>query len=81
MKLKKNFIYHSKELLNTTGHHSTAAISCYIYDDRSDKYPQGFYGDLSISNCDRTLSLAIDLEEEEDIDNTLYLGCVILSSQ
>lgn len=70
---KHNFS--SRCFLNKGVYHSLAAISCSVVLDE-EEFKKGSYwsfeGDFHISNCDRSLSLEINLSNSEDLENSIH---------
>jgi len=60
--------YSSKRFLNLSGFHSIAAIGIDI-DDPNERY--GVYGSIHISDCSRSISLELNVHNEEEIDNSI----------
>ena len=64
---KKIFEFGVSSLLNKPKFHSTAAIAIKISLDYN--FPSGH---LYISDCTRTISLNLDFDSEEEMDNSLF---------
>lgn len=68
--MKDKQVFSKRAFLNKEGYHSNAAIVVSI---EKASYGTGlFYGNLKISDCSKQIELAVDLENVEMLDNTLY---------
>jgi len=70
---KEDIIFSRKEFLNLAGQESMANIVCHI----TKQHTQGdgsYYPDitLSVADCDRKVSMYLDLEDEYDIENSMH---------
>lgn len=74
--MRENKHNHSeRRFLNQDVYHSLAAIACSIHIDEEELEKGGHWaieGDFHISNCDRSISLEIDLSSKEDLENSIF---------
>lgn len=68
--MKKHFHY-ERNFLNLYGHHSSASMVCYL-EKNNESWGGPYYSNYKITDCENQVALAIDLESEEELDNTLY---------
>mgnify|MGYP006197393643 CR=1 FL=1 len=75
--MNKDKSLHKRRFLNKEGFHSTAAISIKIEDDKEHNYA---YSEISISDCSRSITLTLEFDTKEEIDNSLYkLDAIMLT--
>ena len=75
MENKDKVIFSKREFLNLPGHHSMANIVASITKYRDEDVEKGNRWidiHLGIADCNRTITLAIDYDGEEDRKNALY---------
>ena len=58
-----------RRFLNKSNYHSTASVVGKI---SGEEYSSRAYCEFYISNCDRTLSLSIDSDNKEDLENSIF---------
>jgi hypothetical protein len=75
----KPLIFTHRAFLNKPGFHSNASLSADITES---EYGEGFYGTYKISDCSRTIELSIDLDTEDDLNNSIFkMDCLILAAE
>lgn len=73
MSRRKKF-HGGRALLNKPGHHSTAAFVAEILNtDGTPEDERPYYqATFQLANCDRSISLDVDMHSKESRDNTLF---------
>lgn len=67
----KKELYSKREFLNKRTYHSIASVGATLEYDTDDRY-QPLSAEFSISNCDRTISLAVDCYDLDDLENSVH---------
>jgi hypothetical protein len=71
--------FYIREFLNKPGFHSVGYILCSVEQtDKEESLPG--YAQLMIGDCNRHISIDIDIATEEDRDNTLYKLDLLIDS-
>lgn len=69
--MSKNLL-DDRRFLNKNGHHSVAAISVTVNHEKEEFYFSPIEVEFSISDCTRKISLNIDTETEDKLNNSLF---------
>jgi|AntDeeMinimDraft_6_1070357.scaffolds.fasta_scaffold03654_4 Ser-tRNA(Ala) deacylase AlaX len=69
VKWDKNLEFVDRRFLNQSNYHTTANVVAKI---SSEFYNERPYCDFHISDCNRTISLDIDSDNEDDLKNSIY---------
>lgn len=68
-------LFEERRFLNRNGFHSTASICVTINEDDEREYSRNFSPievDFSMSDCSRTINLAIDTYTIKELENSLF---------
>lgn len=61
-----------RRFLNTKGYHSVGAICSVVKWDEKDYFFSPLEAEFSISDCNKVVTLSIETESEEDLNNSIY---------
>lgn len=76
----KGFRYYRRSFLNRPGHHATAFIYATVPCTKPDDDEDTCYPTLTIADCSRSISLSIDCESEDAMNNSLYKLDMLITS-
>ena len=75
--MEEKHLFSKREFLNKETYHSTAAVSATLrkskYDDPEERIKYTPYeAEFYISNCDRSISLVMDVYNVESLENSIH---------
>ena len=62
-------IFNSRDFLNQPGFHNNSSLCTSV---TKSNHGERYYGTYTMNDCSKTISLSIDIGDEEDLNNTLY---------